>query len=505
MDTHINGVCPTHIYEKRRPIESKNTYALEYRKDNFKPVTMQEFAKAINGVIAATEKGIITVKKDDTVPTLEYNGVKLTDYVKTECIRDREKDPNSIMVLIPTVSEITDGVVNVDKWGVYVVGSDDIIEIEKDESVKVKYEGYEYLLINKSGIFLGIEQDGVKIEKSLIEYSIDVSPYINISNLDSKICVDIKKKEYVVEIKDAYFSGAAAWGDKYYAQESDLMISSVNNTYIKEIRYKRKCDELGMIFDNGIHCDSVTKEVCKSCKGSGYISGDSPLNVIEVSYEDNTDGLPEVVKWSEPPQNAIKTSMEMCDSYYSKMCDSLGLVSQNMTNQSGISKAFDYQSKIDTINVIFLDSVRIVKEAYQILKSIIDINKIYDINVLYVFNVDTISSSEGKIKKAKAESMPTFLQEKIYDSIYIEALGDSIETATVLKWAKKFDKLYTYNNEEIATARAMFGTISERDIMIHNSIIRELIEYYINNDIESDPTEYINTIYPTPANNAILV
>ena len=47
-------------------------------------------------------------------------------------------------------------------------------------------------------------------------------------------------------------------------------------------------------------------------------------------------------------------------------CASLGLVKPpNMTNQSGVSKSFDYQQKIDMIYSILEDSKRVLKEVYD--------------------------------------------------------------------------------------------------------------------------------------------
>lgn len=505
MDTHINGLCPTHIYEKRRPIESKNPYALDYRKSNFQPITKQEFNKAIQGCINVISKSSITVDKDDRLPSLYIEDLPLLDYVKGDIVRDRELDPNSVFVIMPDVELMTDGVVSVKGWEVELIGSGDILE-QSEYTIKIAYKDYDYMLFTKEGIFVAYTEKNKQIEVSLIEYSIDVKPYVHISNLITKICIEEKKKEHHIEIRDSYFSGAAAWGDKFLSQETDLMIISVNNTYIKEIRYKKKCDALGTYYnESGVHCSSKDHKTCGTCSGTGFISGDSPLNVIEVSYEENSEGLPEVVKWSEPPQNAIKTSIEMCDSYFEKMCNSLGLVNQNMTNQSGTSKAFDYKQKLDTINEILTDSVRVLKELYGLLKAIIDESDVYNLAVRYISNIDSqIYSSTERLAKAKAEGMPPFMQEGIIDAIYIDALGDSDIVKAVLKWAKIYDKLYIYNNTEIATARAMYGTLTERDINIHNSIIRVLLEYFNVNEVDKNPTEYLNTVYPTTVNLPIL-
>ena len=51
MSTHIEGVCPLHIYVNRRPLESQNPYAIEYRVNNYQPLTKDAFDRALNGII----------------------------------------------------------------------------------------------------------------------------------------------------------------------------------------------------------------------------------------------------------------------------------------------------------------------------------------------------------------------------------------------------------------------------------------------------------------------
>ena len=50
-----------------------------------------------------------------------------------------------------------------------------------------------------------------------------------------------------------------------------------------------------------------------------------------------------MVQWSEPPQAALTSSKEITDTYFERMTEALGLVKQNFTNQSGVSKGFDFK------------------------------------------------------------------------------------------------------------------------------------------------------------------
>ena len=44
----FNGSKPKEILEKRRPLESKDNWTLEYREDNYYPVQVSLFRRAMN-------------------------------------------------------------------------------------------------------------------------------------------------------------------------------------------------------------------------------------------------------------------------------------------------------------------------------------------------------------------------------------------------------------------------------------------------------------------------
>ena len=80
----------------------------------------------------------------------------------------------------------------------------------------------------------------------------------------------------------------------------------------------------------------------------GYVKDDSPLGTIYVDYsklnaEDRA--FPQVIQWAEPPQAALTSSKEIVSDYFEKMSEALGLIKQNYTNQSGVSKALTLRIK----------------------------------------------------------------------------------------------------------------------------------------------------------------
>lgn len=185
------------------------------------------------------------------------------------------------------------------------------------------------------------------------------------------------------------------------------------------------------------------------------------------------------------------------------MCQSLGLVSQNLTNQSGISKSFDYIQKLDIINAILIESMKIIKDVYTIATQIIDKGGNYnEVSVTSIGELTdgSISDVMTKITEAKNNNLPPFIQEKYVDNLILKTLGNSETTQKIIYWAKKIDKLYLYGTNDLAIARAQLGnSITTQMVEIHNGIIRDLQEWFMANDVDTDPTAFVLAKYPIVA------
>ena len=272
---------------------------------------------------------------------------------------------------------------------------------------------------------------------------------------------------------------ASAWGDKFYGQESDFSVQATRYTYLKEIRAKERCDEAGAIFkENGVHCYADNDMTCRKCGGAGYVKDDSPLGTIYVDYsklnaEDRA--FPQVIQWAEPPQSALTSSREIVSDYFEKMCEALGLIKQNYTNQSGVSKAFDFKDKISTIYKIFNDNINVAQDIYRFIEYFL-IDETVQYSELYLIGeigTSTLSDLFTELDMARKGNAPSFVISSILDKIYIKSLPPNI-AERVLSVAKQFDKLYIYSSNDITMLRAQFGSqLTEYDLVIHNTIVEK--------------------------------
>ncbi len=300
-----------------------------------------------------------------------------------------------------------------------------------------------------------------------------------------------------------YLFGSAAWGDKFYGQESDFTVQATRYTYIKEIRAKEKCDEVGYIMQDGVHCSVENpKLLCNKCKGSGFVKDDSPLGTIYVDFDKLTSEgktVPNVITYAEPPQNALQNSKTIVDSYYNTMCDSLGLVKQNNTNQSALSKEFDYKEKISVVYNIAQDDIRVLKEIYQFIEYIFnqDAEPTTDVYLVGEIGKSSLSELQVMLKQAKDNQAPPNVISAMVVQIMQKMLSEDISDV-VINVAKEYDKLFIYGSDEIVTARAQFGSyITNKDVYIHNTIIDVIVKYITdtaNMEVETI-TKYLDDYY----------
>ena len=476
MATHIDGICPLHIYVNRRPLESENTYALDYRVNNFTPLTKDAFDRSINSIIEYCLSANIGSNMPELITNNNYSikGKEVYLFCQSDLVRLREKDPNAVIVVIPSINKIDDNSVSINNINILFVPSSDIIDksemriyftVSKDKDKEVR------LLVDNGQYTLKVSSDS----KDFVDYPLvsmqPRKPYIDIS---SNIVYEGKYK-----LALPYLYGASAWGDKFYGQESDFSVQATRYTYLKEIRAKERCDEAGAIFkENGVHCYADNNLTCRKCGGAGYVKDDSPLGTIYVDYsklnaEDRA--FPQVIQWAEPPQSALTSSREIVSDYFEKMCEALGLIKQNYTNQSGVSKAFDFKDKISTIYKIFNDNINVAQDIYRFIEYFLIDEQIQTTELYLIGEIGTSTLSDlfTELDMARKGNAPSFVISSILDKIYIKSLPPNI-AERVLSVAKQFDKLYIYSSNDITMLRAQFGSqLTEYDLVIHNTIIEK--------------------------------
>ena len=504
MDTHINGVCPIHLYYARRPLESNNTYALAYRVNNFQPVTKEAFDRTLNSINDLIKNANINLNAPDFIlnSTYKIKDVELYNFCISSLTKIRETDSNAVIVVMPLVDIVDEFNVRIKDVDVVYVESHHIEKIDNNyirfKAGEVEFGEIEhkyYIIVDNGQYILEYpDKDGVYSFIPIAKLS-PRQPYIHIS---SNV---VHEGKYTLRLP--YLFGSAAWGDKFYGQESDFTVQATRYTYIKEIRAKEKCDEVGYIMQDGVHCSVENpKLLCNKCKGSGFVKDDSPLGTIYVDFDKLTSEgktVPNVITYAEPPQNALQNSKTIVDSYYNTMCDSLGLVKQNNTNQSALSKEFDYKEKISVVYDIAQDNIRVLKEIYQFIEYIFnqDAEPTTDVYLVGEIGKSSLSELQVMLKQAKDNQAPPNVISAMVVQIMQKMLSEDISDV-VINVAKEYDKLFIYGSDEIVTARAQFGSyITNKDVYIHNTIIDVIVKYITdtaNMEMETI-TKYLDDYY----------
>jgi predicted glycosyltransferase len=109
----------------------------------------------------------------------------------------------------------------------------------------------------------------------------------------------------------------------------------------------------------------------------------------------------------------------------------------------------------------------------------------------------TVSDLLEKLTEAKKNNSPASIITSFLDQIYQKTLPQDISDL-VIKIAKAYDKLYIYGSNEVVQAKAQFGnSLTEKDIIVHNTIIDVLTTYLKENGLQEDATiiSYLDTYY----------
>jgi hypothetical protein len=510
MDTHLNGVCPLHIYQSRRPLESEEDFALKQRAEAFEPITMQDFELALNKIIDFCKKTKIIIEGTEAIYEDKYiiDGKDIYDYAFTDLVKKRENDPNAIIIPFPIFEKLDGNLARLKMLKPYSIASKDIEAIE-DNYLKFfyKYENkINYYIVIENGIYY-LEY---KVKNETITEKIYAStlanPIIYISNnvyngqviINTSLGTNSELKTIDVSYRLPYLYGAAAHGNKFYGQETDFEIQAKRYSFIREFRAKQVCTNAGYMIVNGKHVDAEGG-LCGVCNGSGIIKDDSPFGTTFIDYSQISDSekIPPIVQWSEPPQGVLRYSGEIVDKHYNNMLNALGIVRQNMTNQSGVSKSFDLEQGKKIVIKVVEDNIRVLKEWYRLVEHFYSIEPTIDIYISGEITDYTLNDLLLMLDNARKNSSPPSVLTNIIDTIYDRTINKNF-SERIIRIAKKYDILYIYGKDDLMTAKAQLGSlIGIKEVIIHNTIIDVLSSYFTQNkEVEDkDVLAYLDEYY----------
>lgn len=507
MRVHTQGYCPDHIFEARRPEESKSVEAFNYRKENFRPVTKAPMDLAIDGYIEVASLLDVSISEGDAREI--EKSIFIHDGLRQSGLREwyikvpgtyRQTDPNAVVVVLPkhpidvfvpsfeyklpNYNSVTTLQIGVD---IRLIVSPDIVFMDKDKVVfkagkwaykKEKetyyYEDYYYALDKDYTyvIYPEKEKNGFKyVQYTLYNNALSITPAVVIGG---RVVREVDENGLYYEYYTADFSGAAAWGDYSLGQMSDLQICERRFSFPQMWLVKKDCGNYEAVMHKGQHCVPNTDgsyTTCSSCRGTGYIIDTTPLGTHLIDKKagfDDTGNFIPPAGFITPDTAILQHSADRTESYYDYMLRELGILKQNETDQSGVSKMYDAQNKVTLYTNIVTDIYRGYDQLLNIIQgylyrksdTVVTLPEDFDVK-----NANDLSVELAAMKKNGASHMDLVEQQK---RVMLKKYGDT----EFNRWAQdilaKFDKLYPYALEEIQQAKAIFGSsLTDMDVNLH--------------------------------------
>lgn len=500
MRVHTQGATPLHIFNDRRPMESRNNYSLDYRLSNYRAITMSSFEQAIDSYVETASNLDVKVDVDSATLMEKISSIFIGDGIKKYSVKDyvvnaigrlRQTDPNALLVVLPkhpfenitpsynTEIPLFQGAALTKEVGIdikvvyssaikYVDADNLLFEAGQWEYDKGLYKPY-YYGINKDTTFILYPKKGDSIEYVEQEFYSNALSKVPFIAIASKQVYSDGIAFFVPE-----FLGAAYFGDLAIGQNSDLQICEVRYTFPIKYEVRRECtNQLAYTCPTtGKHLLRDTNHVCGECGGVGFITDSSPLGTYFINQKTGIDAdanqeLKAPIGFVTPPSDILKHSADRVDYYLSKMKDELCLIAQNTTNQSGESKRYDMMQKVTMVTNIVTDIYRIYGELIGVIGGFLE-RKEVQVKLTFPDDFDIKNASDilTDIIDAKKANLPEVALRQMTIDFFVKKFGEAYRSK--IEFLEKVDKLFIYGVDDLVKAKAIFGdSITNRDLAIH--------------------------------------
>lgn len=504
MSVHTQGEKPSDIFRQRRPLESENPSILNFRIENHRPVTKDEFDKAIADYITtAMSIDMVVNYGDSDVKEFEqkikiFSGHKKFD-LKTWIISYagayRQTDPNAVIAIMPKHTKE----VFVPSYLEDIPNFDDIISEKVEVEIKIipssrivyldetciLFTAGNYIYNSHGNIkpyYFGVtpQQTFIIVPKEVenkviyeqISYYQNSLPILPIIPIGGKQIIERYEEDLITYYVSDYH-GAAAWGDLAIGQGSDLRVCEIRFVYPRHWRIKVKCDNNSCNLIDDIYTDIEHNSTCKRCNGTGYIQDTTPMGTLMIDKGGTLLGddgkFTEPEGFIAPPAEILSHSADREKFYFDKMMQSLCVLQQNMTNQSGESKAYDVEHKVDVVSRIVIDLTNMYASALNI----IDLYRggTGEISISLPETLDVRNSYDilTQLTEAKKKGAPYPAQVELTKKFMLKNFGGDHKNKYIIDFLANNDKLFALSQEELPNAKAILGSdISSKDIVFHN-------------------------------------
>ena len=519
-----SNVFPSELFNKRAPNETVEEF--EYRKSNFKQITLPVFLDYLNtrGRAWHNSNWSIVYGEDakmfqnETLQNYLENGLymhgSLISFITSTMPKIKAQDPNGVIIVRPSefeYKEVNGELVLNDQSllepTIYYYTCEQVLGYDEDEycvvdtgekSLVDKYgkqqkAGYileyhtpnSYFIITQVGRFTDFNFEIVEVlnhnwGKMLVTKLEGVPNFIN--------------NEIVWE---SPFSYAVDHLDNALLKSSNLFISESKSAYPVRIMLGNECDftdgenkcTYGQIFYNSEN--GLAKKACPSCGGSGLKNRISPNGEMLFNGKDLQDSgvsSSEILRYVAPDSeilNYLRDGIQMD-------IDSARKILHLNTSSDKASANSESATLSNLENKALLSFVsQIANQEFGLYEWCIDAigylrygDKYVKPNVIRPVSFDFTTEQDylTLLKTARESNAPSFVIRMIVQKYVSNTYFGTTESAKTFDLLVFADRLFEYNNEEVKIMLAQ-GLITPLEGHLHTSAI-----YYINELILENPS-----------------
>jgi len=515
----FNGTTPKDILEKRRPLESKDNWTLDYRLENYYPIQVSLFRRAMNDYLQVLNKAdiqIITNSKametwlKDEQYFVNNRYLSVRDWLFNYISQERQKDPNAVLVPIVnfdfekrfdngfsnTKDETKNGIPffdtsnkspNVD---ILYINYYDVIE-STENNLKVRAGKWVYEIIDgkdqsadyyieadKKYYYLTIperktnEQSFVYVKYPYYTHDLGQTPYVSIGGA-TMTDFDSDNNKFEYNVSDYY--GAISFACYMVATMSDKQVIEARNNFPIKYRFQAKCTAHGC--ENGYCGIGESRTKCTVCDGTGYQKDTNPFGdfVYEMSgsfLDDSTRTIAQPINYVVPPIDALRYITENFKEYLTYVANELCItLEQNMTNQAAEAKRYDLINKITLVTFIVDDVLRVSETILSFVESLLEGGKsTLIIRKPQTWEVKNHDDLLFEIAQAKTNGSPAFVIKQLVRELLLSDLKEHKDAKAIVDFIMKKDKLVTFGTSDLKDARIIYGAdITQREQVIHDN------------------------------------
>ena len=552
MRTHLYGDPPEWLFISRRPLESTNEYALQYRVDNFQPITKQHFQSAVGSIIETASSIYVEERNvdDNTNEFLDTHIIQVAgkdystkDFVVKHVSRMLEGDPNAILCTIPrhpreefvprydaelpdfnnVINEFVDLDIRfvqsqyvhyVDDNHLLFEGGEWVYGREKDNEKSAPF--YWHITAEWTRLIIPVKsKEGHTYEEIDFYFNdLEFPPYDIVGH--NEIVEDVHGD--IISYKQSTYAGAVAIGNDVLGKKSDSDICTTRFLYPEKFLTMNKCGHPGctqvmdpnhrysglyVIYSSNEDISDLTQPsctVCPSCSGTGQVAPDTgPLGthfVAKSEMWDETGKFVPPIAFITPPTDTTKILDDFWRLDLEDMLSALFIMRQNMTNQSGESRSYDWREKVNVIT----SAVRNIYDLYGNLLNSIQgfLRGSQDILLELPLDFNIKSSEELTIELSNSRNTTSAYTSELVKDLLLKKNGNTQENQRLLDFLELQDRIFGMTIDEILKMKAIYGPdLTSRVQVIHDKGWAILRKIAVQEDVVDMTDERLTELFNT--------